>query len=161
MKHLLLFFNFIIASIVIYGQTTIKQSSLAPGGGISVADTQQLLYTVGESFVSENDLNNLHLSEGFINPAILNSLGLENDNKLTGVTIFPVPVHDKLNINLSKTGKYEIYLLDVTGKQILLHRLLNQSKLRLHTTAIRPGNYLLVIVRLPSKSYYVQKIIKL
>ena len=161
MKHLLLFFNFIIASFVTYGQTAIKQSSLAPGGGTVVVGSQQLLYTVGESFVSEKDVNNLHLSEGFINPAILNSLGLDDHNKLSGVTIFPVPVHNQLNINLGKAGNYDVYLLDMTGKQILLHHLLDQSKLILNATAVKSGNYLLVIVRLPSKSYYVQKIVKL
>ena len=160
MKYLLLSLNFLIVYATSYGQMAIQQSSLAPGGTTTIRGNQQLLYTIGESFISEKQVNDLHLSEGFINQLILNSLGVESSNKLNGITVFPVPVHNQLSIRML-AGDYEIFLYDMTGKDIINQSIENYSKIKLDMTAVKPGNYLLVIIQLPKKGYYIQKIVKL
>lgn len=160
MKQFLLFFSLVTASLSVNAQLGIQKSTLDTGGKVVLNGSKMLLFTIGESFIGERQTNNEKLSEGFITPQILSNLGIHTEKKLTDVNVYPVPTHNQLNIDITKSGNYEIHLYDLNGKSLLKQNLTDKTNLKLDLHPFKAGNYLLVIIQLPKKAYYIQKIIK-
>ncbi len=160
MKQLLLFFSLLTVGWSGYGQLAIPKSTLDAGGKVVINGNKMILFTVGETCMGERQSNNKKLSEGFITPKILGSLGIHTEKKLSGVNVYPVPAHNRLNIIMAKSGNYEIYLYDLSGKILVKQNLKEATNLKLDLSPFKAGNYLLVVIQLPQKRYYIQKIVK-
>ncbi len=160
MKYLLLYVNLLIVFVSGYGQLAIKQSSLAPGGATSTQGSLKLFYTVGESFVDEKQVDNIYLSEGFISPQLLNSLGIENFTELNEAKIFPIPTHNQLTISMPEQGDYQIYIYDLKGQSILHQQIEKEAVIKMDLTDIKSGSYLLLAISPSKKTYFTKKIIK-
>lgn len=65
----------IFISMVFFAQLGFTQSiekySIDSGGSSASVGNIQVLYTIGEAFVSDNTVNNVIISEGFINPMVI------------------------------------------------------------------------------------------
>jgi len=106
----------------------------------------QVVYTIGEVAVQEDKQGNIRISEGFIGPDILASLSVADYGQLLGVSIFPNPVQDNLQVQWATTGTYEFYFYDMTGKLIWQQTTSGKQQVVCHLTHWKTGVYLLVIV---------------
>ncbi len=132
-----------------FAQTNIKKSSISSGGGSQINGTTQITYTLGEMAIQENEWGTTHLSEGFIGPDLLSTLGISDYNVLTNVSVYPNPVQTNIYIQLPDQNKYQIYLYDIYGKQ--LTHITGQKIKTWNMSAYKPGVYLLLIVDPKSK----------
>jgi hypothetical protein len=146
MKKILLIFTLILSFTCSgFTQVKVKKSSLSPLGGSAVNGNITVTYTAGELNVRETKNGNTGLSEGFISSDIRIALKTEDYSKLTGLRVFPNPVKDNLTIENTSADNYEIYLFDVTGKEIFL-RYDNKGNTKLNMSNYPPGIYFITIV---------------
>ncbi len=152
MKYLLTFIAFLTLSLG-YSQTELRKSSLSTGGGSASNGTTYMVYAIGEIGVQESTVGNTHLSEGFVGPDITTLVGIENYGVLENVSIFPNPVKDRLQIELPETNDYQVYLFDMTGKQIFEKNITDDNQATYHLGNLQAGVYILTVVdRIHKKS---------
>ena len=75
-----------------------------------------------------------------------------------GVSVFPNPATEFLQINLPSAGQYDIKLLDANGKVVLNYQSVNQAIVHLNVTQFNSGIYWLTIVDIKSSSSF--KVVK-
>ena len=155
-------FGLVLLTILLLPATAqqLYKTSFAPAGGSGSDGTQKIIYTTGEIFVKENTVGNTHLSEGFIGPDLAHQMGIEHYGLLKGVVLYPNPVSDRLHIRLPENKSYEIYLYDITGKE-LIHKKIQGKKTVLDLHDYLPGNYLLVVIDRDSGNYVSLKVKKI
>ncbi len=143
-----------------FSQTTIKKSSISTGGGSATAGNTTIIYSVGEVAVQEASQGNMHLSEGFIGPEILNITGVADYGELQGVNVYPNPVVTDLHIGFDAESNYDIYLFDINGKQLLQQSGNYQDKILIDMSSYQTGIYLLVLADRKNKQRKIVKITK-
>ena len=143
-----------------YGQVNIKKSNVSTGGGSATVGNTTLTYAIGEVSVREDTQGNTHLSEGFIGPDILTAVGIENYGELTGIEVYPNPVDTYLNLELPDTARYEIYLYELTGQQLLSVDTADDTRLQLNLSLYPPAVYMLMVVDRNNKKSKIIKIQK-
>ena len=143
-----------------FSQVELKKTSLSSGGGVASSGSLYMVYAIGEVGVQEADAGNIHLSEGFVGPDMTYLLGVEDYGQLEGLQIYPNPVKDKLNIQLPETGNYEVYLFDLTGKQLWQNNIENNSYFSYQMRDYKPGIYLLTVVDRENKKSLTFKVQK-
>jgi hypothetical protein len=141
-------FTFIALFIIgaSFGQVALRKSSLSSGGGSATTGNLYMVYALGEIGVQEADAGNIHLSEGFVGPDITAIVGIEDYGILEGITVFPNPVKEHLNITLPQDNSYEIHLFDLTGKEVLTKNIENNNSAQYNLSRLKTGLYLLVII---------------
>jgi hypothetical protein len=144
-----------------FGQTTIKKSSLSSGGGVVTQGNTTVLYTVGEIAVQENTVGTVHLSEGFIGPDMAQLLGIQDYTQLEGVSAFPNPVQDHLNVTYSNYNNYETHLFDLNGKELLKVNVEDDTATQLNLSEFKTGMYIMTIIDRTNKKATTIKIQKL
>lgn len=90
-------------------------------GGLSITNSNiRIFYTIGEVNVQENVVENISLSEGFVNSNIVSeTLGVDNNNFLEDeIIIFPNPASEIINISSMFTIE-KVQLFDSMGKEII------------------------------------------
>ena len=142
-----------------YCQIDVKKSSISTGGGSATVGTTQVIYSIGEVAVQEHTQGTTHLSEGFIGPDMAQALGITDYGTLTGISLYPNPVTDRFNVNLSQTGTYEFYLYNLQGKQILYRQTQNSKEL-FDISRLTSAGYLLIVIDRDNKLKKSFKIIK-
>jgi hypothetical protein len=76
---------------------------------------------------------------------ISDELGL-TESALNNLSVFPNPFSESVSIQFEKTGDYEIELLDLTGRNILSHKVMAQNTFILNgLNTLAKGEYLLYI----------------
>ena len=106
-----------------YSQTEILKRSISSGGVITEIGNLKLMYSIGENAIQEREVGNLQLSEGFINSVPVGVvLGTEDFLELTGITAYPNPTVDYVNLKFKAVSEYEILLFDVLGKQLTSYK---------------------------------------
>lgn len=76
---------------------------------------------------------------------ISDELGL-TESALNNLSVFPNPFSESVSIQFEKTGDYEIELLDLTGRNILSHKVMTQNTFILNgLNTLAKGEYLLYI----------------
>jgi hypothetical protein len=143
-----------------YGQMTIKKSTISTGGETTTVGSKRIIYTVVETAVQEQTQCAKHLSEGFISPFIISSVGIKDYIKLEGVNIFPNPTTNFVNILFKEEGNYEYHLFDMRGKELLTKKSTGIEK-RLNLSNIASGIYMLAIINRSKKQAIILKINKL
>ncbi|MEZ4796561.1 MAG: T9SS type A sorting domain-containing protein [Flavobacteriaceae bacterium] len=115
MRHLLVLCILLSSPITLLSQNIEKFSIDAGGENISINDFK-MIYTIGEVSVQEINLESLIVSEGFINPNILNTLSIETPTFFT-IKIYPNPTSNYFTIQ-SKLKINKIEIFDQLGKVI-------------------------------------------
>jgi len=143
-----------------YSQLELRKSSLSSGGGSASSGNLYAVYALGEIGVKEVDAGNIHLSEGFVGPDIASIVGIEDYGQLDGLQIYPNPVKDQLNIHLAISGDYEVYLFDMTGKQLWQYMIEDDNQSVYQMNNYQPGVYLLTVVDRKNKKAVTLKLQK-
>ncbi len=155
--------TFILSLLVTYGfsQTALRKSSLSTGGGSSSSGNLYMVYAIGEIGVQESTSGNILLSEGFVGPDIVSTVGIEDYGVLNGLRIYPNPVKDNLQIHLPQTGNYEVYIFDLTGKEIFNRNIEDSDEAQYNIADFKTGVYLLIIADRTNKLAATVKLQKL
>ena len=151
----------LIISLSISAQTAIKKSNISTTGAVVSNGTTKVIYTVGEFAVQENTQGTVHISEGFINPDMLITTGLDKYNyEDFDVQIFPNPAVNYVNVKPTEISNFNIELFDVNGKLIMSENGKNALVKRLNISHLTNGEYLLVIKSEKLKQFKTFKLIK-
>jgi hypothetical protein len=151
----------IIALLIVelgFAQLTIKKSSIDSGGATTSSGNTTMIYTIGETVVQENTQGNIHISEGFISPDLQGSLAISNYSTLAGITIFPNPATDYINLAFATDADYSIQIYDINGKSLASFQ--TMEDIRINLSNYSAGNYILLIKDKAKKLYQSYKIIK-
>ncbi len=142
-----------------FGQTHIKKSMISASGGSYNNGSINIVYTSGEIAVQEISQTNIHLSEGFIGPDIMNLLGITNYSELKNIEVFPNPVKDDLFIQLPEKKDFNIYLFDLSGKKIF-ETATRHKRYRIKMNLFPASVYMLIVVDTDNKQSKIIKIQK-
>ncbi len=160
MKYLFTLLTLLTVSLG-FSQVEFRKSSLSSGGGSASSGNLYMVYAIGEIGVQETTQGNLHLSEGFVGPDIASIVGIEDYGVLEGLKIYPNPVRNNLSIQLPDYGNYEIYLFDMTGKQLWQNNIEDENQASYNMSNYKTGVYILTIVDRQNKKAKTIKIQKL
>lgn len=143
-----------------YSQTEILKSSISSGGAVTEVGNLKLIYSIGENTVQESEVGALQLSEGFINSVPVGVvLGTEDFLELTGVTVYPNPTVDYINLKFKAVSEYEILLFDVLGKQLTSYKT-TSTYFQIDMNAFSNGVYFINIKDNVNKQFKVYRILK-
>ncbi len=84
-------------------------------------------------------------------------VGLIEDQE-DAFTLFPNPASDRLNIKLPVSGKFEIYVQSIQGKQVV-HLSDRSGKVTLNTSDYDPGMYLVTVVDMNGEVIHNSKVV--
>lgn len=143
-----------------YGQVAIKKSSISAGGGSVSAGNNSVAYAIGEVAIQEANSGSVAISEGFISPNILGTLGIQDYTRLQGVSVYPNPAIKDVQISLPNPETYKISITDLTGKEIFTQTTENADQVKIDIGNLSRDMYLLVVKDLNHKQYAIFKIIK-
>ncbi len=158
MKKILL----ILMMLFVYvtsAHVSLKKSSISTSGGTMTLGNQEVIFTVGETNIQEIDTGNMHLSEGFIGPDIVEALGITDYGTLSGISVYPNPVKEDFNLSLPQGGTYEVYLYNLQGKQIFF-RQVNGTQQNFDISRLTAAGYMLIVIDRDNKLKKSFKIIK-
>ena len=144
---------------MLFGQE-FRKYSLSAGGGSGENANLYLAYALGEIGTKENSAGNLYLSEGFIGPDLYEIMGVEDYETLQGVSLFPNPFKDYLNISLAQAGNYEIRVYDLTGKEVFRTDVEQNDGVRLNLSHLNSGTYIIGIADRTNRKFAALKIVK-
>jgi hypothetical protein len=96
--------------------------------------------------VQEVDNSSLHLSEGFVGPDIAKVVGIEDYGVLEGLTVYPNPVKNYVNLQFPAHNDYEIHIFDLTGKEVFQQVSESNSEAQYQLSNLKAGVYLLVVI---------------
>jgi len=160
MKHLsLILLLFTICHL--QAQVAVKKSSLSTGGGSATVGSTSIHYAIGEVAINEQSVGQQAVSEGFIGPDLIHSLGIENYGTLTGVEIFPNPVKTEFQIRWQQNGDYQLFLYDLNGKLLYENHIKDTVEQSVNISQLRRAVYMLVIIDRKNRTYTNKKIQKL
>lgn len=126
-----------------FSQTTLVKSSIDNGGASEKIGSTQVLYTIGESVVQEQNNGNVHLSEGFISPKLLQGVGVTEFSSLKGVSVYPNPTIDYINISSSEDVVIQVY--DYNAKLLMTEASQGKNRTRVDLSAYRRGMYIVTV----------------
>jgi len=147
-------------SLTSFSQTAIKKSSIDSGGASTTNGTLTMVYTLGEVAVQENTNGAIHISEGFLSPDIISTVGLEDYTQLAGVQLYPNPAIDFVTISFSTLGNYNITIYDLLGKEVAAYQIKNTDSERIAFKQLPKAVYMLLITDEQTKQMKSYKIIK-
>ncbi|RFC54035.1 T9SS type A sorting domain-containing protein [Brumimicrobium aurantiacum] len=70
-------------------------------------------------------------------------LGIEN-NELGGISVYPNPITDELNINNKNGALISVEMIDAKGSVVVASQI-DSKEIKLNTSALKPGVYVLVL----------------
>lgn len=132
---------------------SIDKFSIDSGGASTSADGIQMLYIIGEVNVQELSVDNILLSEGFINGDMEEiTLSANNLEFELGFKIYPNPTSNYINVDSKiNVDRFEMY--DLSGKKVLSA---NQHE-KINVEGLSKGIYLLKAFS--GSNYITKKII--
>ena len=142
-----------------FAQTSIKKSGTDSGGQLSQNGNITMLSTIGEIAVQESSNTNVYISEGFIGPEIDLALRIDKYDEMIGVSIYPNPTVDFVNIDFANINDVDIVLYDSKGKKILTKSTSN-NKFKINMSNYIVGSYILLIKNEEQQLYKTYKIVK-
>jgi len=158
MKNYLTFLVFLF-TMTVFGQIIQVKSSIDSGGAMAQNSGLQMLFTIGEVVVQENNVGTLQISEGFISPEIMTSLGIEDFTSSLKVEIFPNPTSDFLNLNFEKESNYSIGIYNMNGK-LIFDKTITNIENQINISQMTSGIYNIIIFDSIGKIYANVKLIK-
>ncbi len=143
-----------------FSQTAIKKESIDSGGATASSGDIEIIYTIGEVVVQESTEGDIHISEGFISPDILATIGVQDYTSLVGVNVFPNPTTDYITISFSEEANYNISVFDYLGKQIEEFNTNQTSEQSLDMQSYSSGVYLVIVKNTAKQQYITYKVMK-
>ena len=121
------------------GSTLIGTDSIAP---YSVSWTPAQIGIVGVLAKSIDNDGKFRFTDANV-VEVVNASGVEEDNNIPVVSIFPLPAHEYMNVHVSgiKDPNGILQLMDITGNLIQERTL--DTEMRLNTQGLNPGLYLI------------------
>lgn len=147
----------------------VSSQSLAPeviaaGGDFFAGPSASISWTVGESAIETFTAGGYILTQGFQQPADLNTTKVQNEKPAFGVHAYPNPAFNVLTLHFTgrSAAGYKIELFDVTGQSVHteFEILDKQEDVRLDLSGYENGMYLLKISNLeggPQQLIRIQK----
>jgi len=140
----------------------LQKHSISTAGGSGSSTDYYMVYALGELGVVENTNGGIHLSEGFIGPDMYEIImGVEDYETLSGVKIFPNPVHENMQISLPYSADYEVVIYDLTGKEVMRHTFEKATSVKLRLTQLHEGTYIAGVIDRQNRKYAALKFVKL
>ncbi len=158
MKHFLTIIALLVISMN-FGQVAIKKSTVSSGGEISTHGNVTVISNLCEVAVQERNQGNIHISEGFISPEILQTTGVAGFSLIKNINVYPNPAVKYVNISMQEITNYEIVLTDINGKQ-LWSKTGDEQQIQIDLQYYQSGTYLLIVKDVENKQYKVFKLIK-
>ena len=150
----------LLLAFTAFSQTAIKKSSIDSGGATASSGDIAIIYTIGEVAVQESTASDIHISEGFISPDILASIGIQDYTSLAGINVFPNPTTDYITISFSEEANYNISVFDYLGKQIETIDTETTSEQSLDMQSYSSGVYLVLVKNTAKQQYATYKVMK-
>jgi hypothetical protein len=147
-----------------HAQSLIPESVNSAGANFSQGNVS-LSFTVGElAVLTFIDSDGNSIRGGFIAGTALSTIGIhEPDVSIIGVTVYPNPTPDILNIHISHSSIDQVYisLLDMLGREVYSGKYAAISHLISLNMASNPsGTYILTIRDINKRVLGIYKIIK-
>ena len=117
MKHLITMIV-LIGPLLLCAQE-IEQSTLAVGGQSQTNANIQLDWTIGQNISATGESNGNNLSTGIHQPAIITEVLTVLEAEYPEIQIFPNPVVETLQVNISSGEQLKLSLMDLNGREIL------------------------------------------
>ena len=150
---------FCLLSIFISKHTFCQKLSpevISSAGDVSKTASISLEWTLGETVIESSKASNKYYTQGFHQSyfKIKNLLPAKNDGITSGIDmiIFPNPVEAILEIKMStenslrdEMDKVDLFLFDITGKQLLIQKINEKS-----------GSTFVDMTTLPSGTYFLK-----
>ena len=131
------------------------QTVIAAAGTVSQQPNYSVAWTLGETLTATITNSSSTLTQGFhqVDGTII---GIQTPNETIGISIFPNPFNNQLNIQLSENFNrdYQYSLSTISGNVIFNKTALISSQTELNLVDLPPGVYLLSITNLQSLNTY-------
>jgi hypothetical protein len=150
----------LFAQFSIFCQVNVNKSSIDSGGASTKTGNISIIYTLGEVVVQEATINKIHVSEGFLSPELSNKVNTKGHDLIEGITIYPNPTADIVNLRFNKIDTYTISIFANTGQLVSNIGIFQSNKISLNMKNYNCGVYLLLIKSKREKKYKSFKIIK-
>ena len=164
-KQLTLLFFAICFSTSIFGQVQLTPTVISSGGGFGENDNLSISWTLGEVAVNTLTGDQMILTQGFQQPFAV-AVGLEQEEANRGISVYPNPVGDELQIqfDIEKRKGVILEIQDVSGRVIT--RVQNEQVnsgdiIYLNTSSFKPGVYVLSILAPDRQERQVFSVLKL
>ncbi len=151
---------FISFSAVIYSQTA-EMYLISSGGADFKTDNEQLTFTIGEIITETFSIDNLYLTQGFLQP-ITSVVGIkQKTNNNLGLSVYPNPTREYFYVDIennsiiSALNPYVLTIIEANGK-VILNRKITKQKVRINTTVFCQGIYLIKIIDSSGKNQGVE-----
>ena len=143
-----------------FSQTAIKKSSIDSGGASVTNGSVSMVYTIGEVAVQENTSGTTYISEGFISKDMMSSLGLNSYTQLSGISMYPNPATDFVNVSFATTANYTVIIYNLLGKELVKYQVANQNTQRIALNKLPNAVYLVLVKSDANKQFTTYKLIK-
>ncbi len=157
------YFPFLISILFIQvsqSQIRVSKQTIDSGGQILTNGQTHIFYSLAPIVKQESQNGNLHLSEGFISPDLLQILGFEDfDQNILDVNIYPNPVTNFVYVKLINQQNFNIQLIDLNGKTIWQKSCLKKN-CKIDMTKYKRATYYLIISQAKQKRFKYIKLIK-
>jgi hypothetical protein len=154
----------LITVSVCQAQSLVPESVNSAGASLSQGNVS-LSFTVGElAVLTFTDVDGNTISGGFIAGTTLSAIGIyEPDASIIGVTVYPNPTPDILNIHISQASIDQVYisLIDMLGREVYSGRYATLANvISMNMTSYAAGTYVLRISDKNKNILGLYKIIK-
>jgi len=150
---------FFLLSLSGFSQKISKQV-IGPGGQTFENGNNKLSYTVGEVAVGAmtDEDGTLQLGNGYYPSLNLSTLNTETPELQLQVKVFPNPTKEVIYITHPTEQFFEVWITDVSGKQIL--QTAHQKQQPINVQTLTTGTYFITVTTKESKQTNTYKIIK-
>jgi hypothetical protein len=151
---------FLLLGFSSHAQNTISKQVIGPGGQTFENENNKLSYTVGEVAVGAmtDEDGTYQLGNGYYTSLNLSTLTTETAELQLQVKVFPNPTKEVIYITHPTEQFFEVWITDVSGKQIL--QTAHQKQQPLSVQTLTTGTYFITVTIQDSKKTNTYKIIK-
>lgn len=139
----------------LFSVSTIAQELVSTAGGVQESENARLSYSVGEP-ISETLAGSATLTQGFQQAELLSTEVPEFSSDLD-FALYPNPCLHNLFLKTSEPGRYEIEIIDLSGKVVLNQQSEFSTVSVLDVTPLNSGMYVLQIRDVQNKSLQVMQ----
>lgn len=159
MKYTVLLIFSCLVSVGVFAQT-LQNDVVASGGGSAESGTISIEYSIGETVIETTESTGIILTQGFLQP-MLSVTSIDEENMLSGISVYPNPVGDELIIEISGDFIHPLQsmLFDINGK-LLFETQLSYGTHALNMQKYVQGTYFLKIVDVSAGKSMNSEIIK-
>jgi hypothetical protein len=155
-KHLLLILFLFINTAICFSQS-LSNEVIASTGNYATSASGSLSQTSGEAVVATLQDGQSMLTQGFQQPFTL-TVGIQNQDEMGAIKVYPNPVTDLLNIDLSEEWSGStIQLFDATAKLVFSSKN-NAGLCKLQFAGLANGHYELRIIDRSQTDQFTRKI---